>query len=681
MQPPSGPGSRYRRKIPGREDGFALLLVLILLSFGALLIGPMLQLSATMMKSRGIFSADIVHDYAAEAALEYGLWRITYEPGYAASLLPNAESPPFDVEINGVNATATIYADATLSSFPPGASAKENIQVWPTKTVICKITSTQQIVDCASAFSNTDMTFDFNITLQRLWEEDATFLPLERVKDGLDLGFSYVANSGKLDGVPFNDNDPMLNSFTVTNMGDRRFRVMQPERDGLVDQAQAGKTFGSAVTMDVRSESGANRRSFVNFTITPIPSGSTINNAELWLCASAVPAVARTYQVHRVTGNWNENNLKWNGQPGVVGAATATALTPGGAGCMKWTVTADVQAWVDGTANRGLRISDSAEDSGTPYTSTLRTREEAAVYTQKPQLRVDYTRPGSQYQRIEWEFVPPLAFPNHGDTRTLSFQATGNLSTNIRYCNGVSARSGPDEDAKTSFSGWTAPVTVGTPFFAGCLGTGISVTTTVDQTVIGLGVPTTVTYAISITNSDIGALDLWGNLVDALPLGFTYIGGSASGSWATENSTDNPRYPYNICDFEPSIDTLPDGRQMLTWDGIESANGFDPGLPLCRDFPIPFGDTYTQTFQALANVTESGSYFNEVWLTNTDFNKFGGDRQLDGDPDQPFSWPTAGTVAPDFDVKSSTTSVTVRTNARVTVTGIEIESWHWEKHR
>ncbi len=56
---------------------------------------------------------------------------------------------------------------------------------------------------------------------------------------------------------------------------------------------------------------------------------------------------------------------------------------------LTWTVTADVQAFVDGTANNGWRISDRTESSGTVRTSQFRSAEYGTA-AQRPILEATY---------------------------------------------------------------------------------------------------------------------------------------------------------------------------------------------------------------------------------------------------------------------------------------------------
>ena len=144
--------------------------------------------------------------------------------------------------------------------------------------------------------------------------------------------------------------------------------------------------------MDVRSGSGpTKKRSFVLFDLSSIPAGSTISSATLDLCAVAVPAATRTYQIERVTAAWTESGITWSNQPTVAAAPSATATTPSTPGCMTWAVTADVQDWVQGLAsNFGWRVRDSSEGTG-PALTTFRTHEDVAVPSEQPKLTVTYT--------------------------------------------------------------------------------------------------------------------------------------------------------------------------------------------------------------------------------------------------------------------------------------------------
>ena len=307
----------------------------------------------------------------------------------------------------------------------------------------------------------------------------------------------------------------------------------------------------------------------------------------------------------------------------------------------------------------------------------------------EPVLVVEYVfLGGPDFQTIEWIFEPDLDF-DYSQDRTLSFQAIASLPDDSKFWNAVIIQ------PHNSYTGLTAPITVGNPPDTGIPGAGISVGKTADPIVVYAGIPTIVTYVISITNEDIGGFSRLDSVEDYLPPGFLYIANSATWAWPDDNSVDNnrPGYPYNNGSFEPEWSFESGGRQRLKWHNKdvlddyppyftdEPNDGWDkvPADIALHDYVIPFGATYTLTFQALANVDVSGSYPNEVFVKLKDWGLYG-DRGLDQDKEV-YSWPTGEVVVPAYDILTETEHSILRTNAMITVAGIEIRSWHWKKHK
>jgi len=181
-------------------------------------------------------------------------------------------------------------------------------------------------------------------------------------------------------------------------------------RDAHVQQATATTNFGTATAMNVASATAANRRVHVWFNLalcTPaIPATATIRLATLRLYVTALPTVCRTIAVFRVGASaWTEAALTWNNQPF---GTTINNPAPGTAsvqfnvgtpvGCTNLaagyvtgaTVTADVAAFVAGTAtNNGWMLRDSVEGSATARTTTFSTKN-LGTLAQAPQLIVTY---------------------------------------------------------------------------------------------------------------------------------------------------------------------------------------------------------------------------------------------------------------------------------------------------
>jgi len=177
--------------------------------------------------------------------------------------------------------------------------------------------------------------------------------------------------------------------------------------DTFVRQDLPTSTNGTSQEVDVRSSSGANRRTFVRFglpTCSPaIPSTARVLSAQLRLYLFGAPAATRSYEVRRVVAPcpeglsacWGETTMTWNNQP-----AVATSPTGSASGCTtcanayaSWDVTTDVQAFLAGTAaNDGFRVADSAEGSTTAMAARFYSRERntGARVNQAPQLVVTY---------------------------------------------------------------------------------------------------------------------------------------------------------------------------------------------------------------------------------------------------------------------------------------------------
>ncbi|GEM_PF-1993026 len=168
--------------------------------------------------------------------------------------------------------------------------------------------------------------------------------------------------------------------------------------DSYVDQDREGQNFGTSDSMKVSSSTqGArqtNQRAFVRFDVSSVPSGVTITSATLRLRLTGAPSSSRTYEVHRVSASWLEmdpGGITWDNQPTVGGSATSTTATGTTDGVwLEWTVTADVQAFMAGSAvNYGWRVNDAAESSSLDYDAEFSTWEDSGT-GDDPRLVVTY---------------------------------------------------------------------------------------------------------------------------------------------------------------------------------------------------------------------------------------------------------------------------------------------------
>jgi hypothetical protein len=113
-----------------KENAQAFLLVLILLGMGAAMIIPFVRIAGTAVKNRQIYGQFINEDYAADAAIEYGMWRLKYEPDFAENLPVGEACDPFWITLNGIEASTTVLAQAPtgeLSGQDLGGRAEDEL--------------------------------------------------------------------------------------------------------------------------------------------------------------------------------------------------------------------------------------------------------------------------------------------------------------------------------------------------------------------------------------------------------------------------------------------------------------------------------------------------------------------------------------------------------------------------
>ena len=126
-----------------------------------------------------------------------------------------------------------------------------------------------------------------------------------------------------------------------------------------------GTNFGGATTLQVRSDTLGNKRTFVAFDLAScaIPGLARVLTSSLSLYLATTPTSSRTYELHRVTAGWTQSGLTWSNQPATTGTATASFGTGSTGGVtLSMNVLTDVSAFVAGGAtNNGWRIKDQTE--------------------------------------------------------------------------------------------------------------------------------------------------------------------------------------------------------------------------------------------------------------------------------------------------------------------------------
>jgi hypothetical protein len=127
-----------------KEDGVALLLVMVMLTAGSLIIVPSLNYITTGVKTGQMYEEKLNGLYAADAGAEDGLWRLT---NGVASAFPYSYQL---TDVNGMTVDVIINAVTTVGGVDVGVSGVHDEYLDITKTV----TYDSGIYDYVMTFTN-----------------------------------------------------------------------------------------------------------------------------------------------------------------------------------------------------------------------------------------------------------------------------------------------------------------------------------------------------------------------------------------------------------------------------------------------------------------------------------------------------------------------------------------------
>ncbi len=183
--------------------------------------------------------------------------------------------------------------------------------------------------------------------------------------------------------------------FSAASSSHSAMQVLNSVAETTLNESSVNNNMGGHATMHAGfTNGGTERRGLIQFDVSGIPSGSTITSVTLQLTVpSGNTANSPNFALHRMNTVWGEGNKSGN-NGAAAGAGEATWndsgfgawATPGagsgtdyvaaasantnvlGLGSYNWSssgLSADVQAWVDGTANNGWILIETTSVSGT----------------------------------------------------------------------------------------------------------------------------------------------------------------------------------------------------------------------------------------------------------------------------------------------------------------------------
>jgi hypothetical protein len=163
--------------------------------------------------------------------------------------------------------------------------------------------------------------------------------------------------------------------------------------DTYVDEQSATSSFGGATTLSVGPKTNKRTWAFLRFDLSScnIPSTGGADSATLRLYVTNAPTRSFTLTLARVLSPWSDT-LTWNGAQSLTYAG-ATDTTPSGTstGWVSFTVTADVDQFVQGlTTNNGWFVT--ASGSTQNANKDLIQFASSSAASNQPQLAIDYEK-------------------------------------------------------------------------------------------------------------------------------------------------------------------------------------------------------------------------------------------------------------------------------------------------
>ena len=211
---------------------------------------------------------------------------------------------------------------------------------------------------------------------------------------------------------------------------------LNPTQDTWLNAGDTNGNFGTSTSLTIDRDGGGlgNGRALLQFDISSVPIGATINSATLTLNATANGS-AFHIRVYEVTEAWDEGNqsaggtdtaswddrqdgTSWSMTGGTVDPTIIDTVDTAATGLHNWDITSLVQAWYTGTStNNGLMLA--SPDSGST-TVTYDSREGGV----SPVLSINYT-PGP-----EWSITGDSSL-NEGQSASYTISLTGNQDATV----------------------------------------------------------------------------------------------------------------------------------------------------------------------------------------------------------------------------------------------------------
>ena len=187
------------------------------------------------------------------------------------------------------------------------------------------------------------------------------------------------------------------NPTTITEY----YLKLYPTIDTTIDQTTPEKNYNNTTSLKVSNTFGNNstgwqRDILLYFDLSLFPTYTQIQQATLYLYYydyDETDPAGRMLSLHRITNNWDMNNVTWKTRPTATQQNISTAAVLQGTGWMSWIITSDVQQIIQSpSAYRGWQLSDKNpwREINVPVIKFKSTETQTSY---QPYLDLEYTIP------------------------------------------------------------------------------------------------------------------------------------------------------------------------------------------------------------------------------------------------------------------------------------------------
>ncbi len=165
-------------------------------------------------------------------------------------------------------------------------------------------------------------------------------------------------------------------------------------KDAYISSDSPTVNYGDINSMVVDQRTTIAKYSLIEFDLSGIPVGATVNSATFGLYLHYnLYTGTKPIDAYQVTSSWVENTVDWNSQPTVGAIVASTSVTTGKDKWVTWDLRSLTQSWLSGTPNYGVELRAPSANVIRDFWSSDATTTNMGFEMLHPYLEINYEQP------------------------------------------------------------------------------------------------------------------------------------------------------------------------------------------------------------------------------------------------------------------------------------------------